>query len=120
MLWVPQRNLAIAACPGECDALADQPLAEPLSAPGRVDQQQPQLCDLVAVPDQKYRADLHAIDLGDPAAFARGVERGQEFSRDIRHQGFERRVKTIFAGIERAVALHHPSNVARPGLAQYR
>ena len=59
----PQRDLAIAAGLRERDAFADQPLAEPLSAPGRIDQQQAQLGDVVAVPDQKYRADLDAVDV---------------------------------------------------------
>src|SRR5688500_12213744 len=57
----PQRDLAIAAGFCEGDAFADQFLAEPLSAPGRFDQQQPQLGDIVAVLDQKYRADRDAI-----------------------------------------------------------
>src|ERR1700733_6908506 len=86
----PQRDLAIAAGLGEGDAFGDQPLAQSLSAPGRVDQQQPQFGDIVAVPDQKYRADLNAIDLRDPAAFPRGIERAQELGGDFGDQALER------------------------------
>ena len=54
----PQRDFAIAALPRKGEAFGDQPSAESLSAPGRIDQQQPQFGDIVGVPDQKYRADL--------------------------------------------------------------
>ena len=70
----PQRDPAIAAGFRERDAFGDQPMAQSLSASGRVDQQQPQLGDIVGVPDQKDRADLRSLDLGNPAALSRRVE----------------------------------------------
>ena len=59
-------------------------------------------------------------DVGDPAAFARRIERVEKLCRDVGDQALERRVKTVFAGIERAVALHHPAHVAGARLAQAR
>src|ERR1700724_3404395 len=48
----PQRDFAIAAGPRKRDAFPDQPPPQTQSAPGRIDQQQPQFGNLVAVPDQ--------------------------------------------------------------------
>ena len=70
----PQRDLAVAALARKADAFAHQSLAKPLAAPARIDQQQPQFCNLVGLPDQKHRADRLAVDLGDPAMFARVIE----------------------------------------------
>ncbi len=94
----PQRDPAIAAGLRKRDAFGDQPLAQPLSAPGRIDQQQPQLGDVVGVAHQKYRADLRAIDLGDPATLPRGVERGEEFCRDLRDQALRTRNRNRIRG----------------------
>src|SRR6202040_3810465 len=92
----PQRDLAIAAGPREGDAFGHQPPAETLSTSGRIDQQQPQFCDVIGMPDQKYRADRGAVDVRNPAAFARHVERGQEFCRDLGYQRFEPGVEAVF------------------------
>src|SRR5438309_5865454 len=105
----PQRDLAVTASPRKRDAFTDQPSAQSLSASGGIDQQQSQLGDLVAVSDQKYRSDLNPIDVGDPAAFARGIEGGEKLGGDLGNQGFERRIEAVFAGIERAVTLHDPT-----------
>src|SRR5450631_1546622 len=96
----PQRDFAIAAGLRESDAFGDQPFAQSTAATGRIDQQQPQLGDIVGVLDEKYRADRGAIEVGDPAAFPRRIERGEEFGRDLRHQALERGVEAVFAGIE--------------------
>jgi hypothetical protein len=114
----PQRDLAIAAGFCECDAFGDQPLAQSLSTSGRIDNEQADFRDIVAVSHQKDRADLRAIKLGDPAALARGVERGEELCGDFRDQALERGVEAVFGGVECAVALHHPSHVAGAGAAQ--
>src|ERR1700690_1137805 len=99
----PQRDRAIAAGPRKGDALSDQPFAQSMSAPGRVDQQQSQFGDLVAVSHEKYRADRDAIEFGDPAALPRSVEGAEKFRGDFRDQRLEGGVKTVFAGVERAM-----------------
>eukprot|EP01035_Chromulina_nebulosa_P031621 gene31621-42163_t len=63
----PQRDLAIAAALRERDAFAHQALPEPQAAAGGVHQQQPQLCDVVGVPDQEHRADRLAVAGGRSA-----------------------------------------------------
>src|SRR6478735_12499516 len=72
-----------AALPRERDTLGDEPLAQSLSASGRIDQQQSQLCDFVGMAHEKDGADGRTVDIGDPAALPRGVERGQEFCHDL-------------------------------------
>src|ERR1700681_3522885 len=96
----PQRDFAVTASLRERDAFSDQPCAQSLAATGRIDQEQPQFGDIVGLLDEKYRADLGAIEVGDPAAFARRIERGEESGRDLRHQALERSVEAVFAGIE--------------------
>src|SRR4051812_18297568 len=73
----PERDLAIAAGAREGDAFGDEALAEAVSASSGVDDEQPDFRDVVAMPHQEHRADRLAVDVGDPAAFPRGVERGQ-------------------------------------------
>ena len=70
--------------------------------------------------DQKHRADGDAIELGDPAECCARRRTRSEICGNLRHQRFERGIKTVFAGVERAVALHHPAHVARPMIAQDR
>src|SRR2546430_13203567 len=114
----PERDPPIAAGFGERDAFGDQPMAQPLATPGRVDQQQAQLRYVIGVPHQKYGADLRSIDVCDPATFPRCIERAKEFGRDLGDEPFERGIPAVFAGVERAVALNYPSHVAGPRLAQ--
>src|ERR1700679_2492270 len=100
----PQRDSAIAAGAREGDAFGDQALPEALAARARLDQQQAEVCDLVVAPDPEHRADRPSVDIGDPAAFARGVEGGDEFRRDLRDQSLERGIEAIFTGVARTMA----------------
>ena len=95
-------------------------MAKPLAASGGVDQQQPQLGDIVAVPHQKYRADLRSLDVRNPAAFSRSVERTEKPGRNLGDKSLNEESKPYSQGVERAVALHHPSHVAGARLAQRR
>jgi len=45
--------------------------------------------DLVIVPHQKDRPDRRAVDLGDPAPFARRIEGVEEFGGDFRNQSLK-------------------------------
>ena len=72
------------------------------------------------MPHQKYRADLCSLDVRNPAAFPRRVEGAKELGRDLRYEPLERGIPTVFARVERAVALHHPSHVSGARLAQRR
>ena len=85
----PKRDLAIATASGEGDALIDQPFAESVTARRRVDQQQTDFCDLIGLLHQKDRADLFAVDLGNPAALACGIEVFQKFRGDLRAESNE-------------------------------
>ena len=81
----PQRDLAVAAGPRERDAFSRPAVVpSPCPRPAGSTSSSRSLATCVAVSDQKDRADRGAVDVGDPAAFARGVERRQEFRRDLR------------------------------------
>src|SRR3954470_16829065 len=114
----PEDELAVAATAGEGDAFLDQPLAEALPPDLRLDEQQPQLCDVAAFIDHKHRAD--ALDMlidaafGDPAALALGVELAQELADDVGNERLEQGTPAVFAFVQDAVALHHPPHVAGP------
>jgi len=108
----PQRDPAIADAPREADAFVDQTSADAETARCGLDQQQAQLGDLVGLPDQEHRADDRAIALDDPAALALGIEVGDELAGDLGDQRLEALVPTIFLGIDDAVAMDHPADVA--------
>jgi len=120
MLWVHSRDLAIAALPPEGHAFGDQPLAKSLSASAGFDQQQPQFSDVVGMPDEKYRADLGTIDVGDPAASREASNGLRNFAAISATRPSNEESKPYSPDVERAMALHHPSHVARPGAAQDR
>src|SRR5439155_290127 len=64
------------------------------------------------------RADALAAALGDPAALARRIEVLDEPGDDPGHQRLEALVPAVFLGVERAVPLHHPAQVAGTMFAQ--
>src|SRR5947209_7706511 len=82
----PQRHLAIAPLARAADALLDQRTADAEPARLLLQAEQPQLCDAVAAIDEEDRADPLAVDLGDPAMLARGIEILDELPAD--HQEF--------------------------------
>src|SRR5215208_4766143 len=115
----PERQLRIAGLPREADALAHQPSAEPEPARLRLDIEEPQLRDLVRLPDQEHRADGLALDLGDPAALAPSVEALDETGADLGDERLEAFVPAVFLVIEDGLTVDHPADVAGPVRAQH-
>jgi hypothetical protein len=85
----------------------------------RLNQQEAQFRHLVAALHQEHRADRRTIDLGDPAALARGIEVAQKLRDDPGDQRLEGRAPAILLGIARGVARQHPAHVADPVRAQH-
>ena len=106
--------LRVAGMAGEAQAFLHEPPADAEAAGGGLDQQQAELGDLVALAHHHHRAQDLPLALGDPAALAPGVEVAQEFGRDLRHQRLEAVVPAIFPGIERAMAMDDPAEIAGP------
>src|SRR5690348_21750 len=63
----PERDLAITRPTREADAFRDQAPADVASARLGLDQKQPELCRLFRLFDEKDRADIDPVALGDPA-----------------------------------------------------
>src|SRR5439155_26087059 len=95
-----------------------QPPADPASARLGLDDQQAQLCGRSRLLDDEHRADALATAFCDPAALARRIEVLDEPGDDPGHQRLEALVPAVFLGVERAVPLHHPAQVAGTMLAQ--
>jgi hypothetical protein len=70
----PQRDLRVAGLPREPDAFVDEPSADAEPARLRLDQQQPQLGDVLRFLDEEDRADDGAVALGEPAMLACRIE----------------------------------------------
>src|SRR5215204_987069 len=96
----PERQLGIAGLPREADARAHQPSAEPEPARFRLDIEEPQLRDLIRLPDQEHRADDLALDLGDPTALAPGLEALDEAGADLGDERLEAFVPAVFLVVE--------------------
>src|SRR5437016_7513375 len=114
----PEHELAVALGARKGDAFFDQPPAEPAAARRGLDDQQAQLGGRSRLLDDEHRADALAAALGDPAALARRIEVLDEPGDDPGHQRLEALVPAVFLGVERAVPLHHPAQVAGTMFAQ--
>src|SRR5260370_4301711 len=108
----PQCTLAIPRRAGKADTLPDEPASDAKPASLWLDIKQSQFGDFFAVPDEEYRADDFAITLGNPAALPPGIEILDKTRGDPRDQCLESRTEAIFLGIEDAVAVDPPADVA--------
>src|SRR5205823_9305149 len=68
----------------------------------------------VRPPDEEDRADDFALALGDPATLALGVVAFDEPGDDLGDQRLKPRVPAVFPGVQYAVAMYHPAQVAGP------
>jgi hypothetical protein len=117
----PQPDAPVAGPARAAFALVDQRVAQAQAARRRFDEQHAQLRGarlgglggLVAGLHQEHAADAGAVALGDPAGLSHGVELLDEARRDLRHKGLETQVPAVFLRVQRAVARHHPAQVAR-------
>jgi hypothetical protein len=107
----------VAGPPGEARTLVDQTRADPEPPRRRLDEQQAQPGDAVAleVPYQEHRAHVlgtvRAVAFGDPAALALRLVVLDVVGHDARHERFEALVPPVLIGVERAVARDHPAEV---------
>src|SRR6201987_4801165 len=86
----PQGDAAVAALPGEADALVGQALADPQAARPGLDQEKAQTRHFFfAVPHQQPRAGVAAVDLRDPATLAARIELVGEVGDDLCAHGLE-------------------------------
>src|SRR5262249_49865569 len=108
----PQADLAVAAGAREADAFVDQPGAEAEPARLRIDQQQAELRDLGRALLEEDATDRLAVEVGDPAALARGIVVLDVVRDDLGAKPFERRTPAVFPRVELAVPLHHPAELA--------
>src|SRR5579872_2312795 len=108
----PESDLAVAGMAGEADAFGDQAAADAEPARGRLDQEEPQLADGGHLANQDNAADNRTVLLGDPAALAFDVETVDEARGDFGDLGFEALVPSLFLGVQDAVAMDDPTDVA--------
>ena len=114
----PQDDLRVARPAGEGEALGGQPLAQSQAPRGRLDQQQPQLGGAVVLAHAEHAAHRRAIQFGDPAGLA-GVGAPRVVRHDPGHQRLVAGVPAVLLRVQRAVALHHPAEIAGPRGAQH-
>src|SRR5262249_22106006 len=108
----PERDAAVAGLAREAHALVDEAFAEALAPRLGLEEQEPQLRDGRGLPDQEDAAEEAPVPLRDPAALLPRVVGLDEVGDDARDQALERAVVAELAGVEQAVALHDPPQVA--------
>ena len=91
---------------------SDQPRAEAEPARPRLDDQQPQLGDVVALAHAEHRAGRGAVELGDPRGLACRVLRLGEAGDDPGHEDLEAAVPAVLVRVQPPVALDDPAEVA--------
>src|SRR5690242_17989913 len=85
----PKSDFLISALASKLDAFAHEPTTDTESSRVWFDEEQPQLRDLVCVLDEKNRTDGFAIQFGNPAALAVGIEVLDELCPNVSHQRLE-------------------------------
>ncbi len=114
----PQRHFLVAGAAGKAGAFIDQPRPEPKPARLRIDDQQSDAGNIGRVGDQKNAADIFAVQLGDPAAFALRIVLVGKIGDDLRADAFERFDPAVFLRVKFGVALDDPAEIAGPRRAQ--
>src|SRR5580704_3463300 len=89
-------------------------MAETEAAGAGLDEQETQFGSgwLLRMLDKKNVADALAIDVGDPASFAAGIEVGDEIGDNTRNESFKGSVPTVLFGICGAFPANNPAHVA--------
>lgn len=88
--------------------------------PARVglDEEEAELCRLVALLDEEDAADVVAVCFGDPALLFVRIVAVHEVRHDARDEGLEAGVPTLLPEVQLAMALNDPSHIAGLGPAQ--
>lgn len=109
----PEDDFAVSDRAGELYAFVDEGVAEAHAAPTRFDKKQAELggAGFIGMLDEKDVAGVLAVDFGDPALFASGVEVGQEGVDDLRDEGFEGLVPSVLFGVAATFAVDDLSHV---------
>src|SRR5207237_1254404 len=115
----PQHDPRVTGGSREAHRLVDQARAGAHSPRPRFDQQQPELSGLVVAADRQHAASRSAVDLGDPSPFPARVPLLGEVGNDAGDESLEALVPAVLLGVDRAVALDYPAQVAGPWLAQH-
>jgi hypothetical protein len=64
------------------------------------------------LPHEQHRADRSAVALGDPAALPPGIVVAPELRDDLGDQRLEPGIEAVLIGIQDAVAMHDPAEIA--------
>src|SRR5215211_7387624 len=114
----PERELFVAAAPGETDALLDEVGAQAQATGLWLDQEKPQFGDRIAGLYNKDATDDLAVHLGDPATLFGQVVIIDEVRYDTGDQSLEALVPAVLSRIKYTVPMYNPSHVARLVLSQ--
>ena len=100
------------------DAGVDELAPDAKSTRARLDEEQAQPADLVAVLHQEHRADRSGAARRDPAPLGSRIVVADEFCADFRNQRLEFLVPTELLAVDDRMPLHDPAHVAEPMLSK--
>jgi hypothetical protein len=115
----PQHHLLAAGLAGEIQTGAHQPPAEPQAAGLRLDIEQAQPPDRLALAHQPDAAEDLLTPRGDPEAVDRRIEPAQEVGGELGELGLVLLVPAVQRGQRRHLAILQPAHVARLWLPQH-
>ncbi len=113
----PQRHAPVSERAGVDHAGVDEAAADAMATHVRLDVEQAKLGHGLRFAGEEDGADDAAFGLGDPGAFPRRVALLHEVGGHARHEDLERRIEPVFLGIQRAVAVDDPADVAGAQIA---
>src|SRR5262249_48870605 len=108
----PQLDFAVTGQAREGDAFVDEMAPDPEPARVRLDIEQAQFGDFLGVLNKHHRPDDVPLTFGDPAALPMNVVILDEGRGHACDQGLEGHVEAVFLGVERAVPMDDPADVA--------
>src|SRR5215210_1313070 len=107
----PQYELLVATVAGEAYALSDEARTETSPAGFWLHEEEPELRNLLALANDEDATDVPPARLGDPTALPGRVVPFDKVGHDPRNERLEAFVPAVLSGVERTVALDHPTHV---------
>src|SRR5690606_5396030 len=108
----PERHPPVSDVAGEVETGADESCPEAVTARARIDEQDAELGGVVLACDAEDASGASSVEFGDPRGFMVGIVTAGEVGDDLRDERFEAGVPAVFAGVDLAMRLDDPSEIA--------
>src|ERR1035438_6482612 len=115
----PQHDLRVAGPAGEGNALGDEAAAQAHAPRSRLDEQQAELRGRIRFAHAEHASGWRAVQFGNPGRLARRAGTSRVVRDDPGDECLVAAVPSVILRVKRAIAVHHPAQVARAGRPEH-